>query len=111
MPTLHRATQLLWAGTPIEPTVYERVQNHALTISANFGTQIMRGTATGYDHIPPFDNQFPQSKLSTEAKYVLLTNPGKRVQLLNNRRTTKLARQKNRVSMLKRWRILEAKVV
>jgi hypothetical protein len=54
------------SGTPIEPLVYEKVQNHALTISANFGTQIMRGTATGYDHIPPFANHFPQLKLNTD---------------------------------------------
>jgi hypothetical protein len=55
------------SGTPIEPVVYEKVQNHALTISANFGTQIMRGTATGYDHIPPFANHFPQLKITTES--------------------------------------------
>jgi hypothetical protein len=55
------------SGTPIEPVVYEKVQNHALTISANFGTQIMRSTATGYNHIPPFADRFPQLKLSIDA--------------------------------------------
>jgi hypothetical protein len=32
-------------GTLINSAVYEKVQNHTLTISANFGMQIMHGTA------------------------------------------------------------------